>query len=140
MYSRPSSSVMRAPRPERMKTGVPPTAPKARTGEFTPPGMSSSDWSNNWRLRSYIGIPGSAEERGEAARGRLDVGGLEERRDDRDHVGAGGDGRRRIGRIAAPDGRDGQARFGPRAREELQGRARGGRLGGRGEHAADPDV
>src|SRR5687768_27776 len=42
---------MRAPSPLRMKSGVPPTALNARTGELTPPGMrrraranSCSDW------------------------------------------------------------------------------------------------
>src|SRR5260370_2208305 len=42
---------MRAPSAFRMKSGVPPTARKARTGELTPPGInfcarakSSSDW------------------------------------------------------------------------------------------------
>ena len=39
MYSRPSSSITREPRPSRKKSGVPPTARKARTGEFTPPGI-----------------------------------------------------------------------------------------------------
>ena len=39
-YSRPSASVRTAPLAERMKTGEPPTEPKARTGEFTPPGMT----------------------------------------------------------------------------------------------------
>ncbi len=40
-YSRPSTSVMYGPRPLAMKRGVPPTARKARTGEFTPPGVTS---------------------------------------------------------------------------------------------------
>ena len=39
-YSLPSTSVSRAPAAERMKRGVPPTAEKARTGEFTPPGVT----------------------------------------------------------------------------------------------------
>jgi hypothetical protein len=30
-----------------MKRGVPPTAVKARTGEFTPPGMTAQASSNN---------------------------------------------------------------------------------------------
>ncbi|GAB3789929.1 hypothetical protein GCM10027601_32440 [Nocardioides ungokensis] len=37
----PSTSVSQAPRAERMKRGVPPTALKARTGEFTPPGVTA---------------------------------------------------------------------------------------------------
>ena len=40
-YSRPSTSVSQAPRPDRMKRGVPPTALNARTGEFTPPGVTA---------------------------------------------------------------------------------------------------
>ena len=37
---RPSASVTRAPEPRAMKSGVPPTARKARTGELTPPGIA----------------------------------------------------------------------------------------------------
>src|SRR5687767_6161766 len=44
-YSLPSASVRYAPLAETMNRGVPPTEPKARTGELTPPGMS-------WRARS----------------------------------------------------------------------------------------
>ena len=40
-YSCPSTSVSQAPDAERMKRGVPPTAWKARTGEFTPPGVTA---------------------------------------------------------------------------------------------------
>ena len=40
-YSLPSTSVSQAPRAEAMKRGVPPTASKARTGEFTPPGVTA---------------------------------------------------------------------------------------------------
>src|ERR1022692_3545950 len=40
-YIRPSTSVRYGPRPELMNTGVPPTAPNARTGELTPPGMTA---------------------------------------------------------------------------------------------------
>ena len=40
-YSCPSTSVSQAPLAERMKRGVPPTALNARTGELTPPGMTS---------------------------------------------------------------------------------------------------
>ena len=39
-YSLPSTSVSHAPCADRMKRGVPPTALKARTGEFTPPGVT----------------------------------------------------------------------------------------------------
>src|SRR6476646_2463821 len=41
-YSLPSTSVRYAPRPLAMKRGVPPTARKARTGLFTPPGVTAS--------------------------------------------------------------------------------------------------
>jgi hypothetical protein len=41
MYSFPVQSVMQAPLADAIKTGVPPTARKARTGELTPPAI---DW------------------------------------------------------------------------------------------------
>ena len=40
-YSLPSASVRRYPLAEVMNRGVPPTELNARTGEFTPPGMSA---------------------------------------------------------------------------------------------------
>jgi len=40
MYSLPSTSVMRAPRPEAMKIGSRPIDRIALTGELTPPGIS----------------------------------------------------------------------------------------------------
>ena len=43
MYSLPSTSKSRLPTPRSATTGVPPTPPKARTGEFTPPGNTSRD-------------------------------------------------------------------------------------------------
>src|SRR5665647_1589859 len=43
MYSFPSASQMRGPCPLLATTGVPPTPPNARTGEFTPPGKSSAE-------------------------------------------------------------------------------------------------
>src|SRR3954447_18688037 len=39
MYLLPSTSMRMAPSASLMKTGVPPTPLKARTGEETPPGM-----------------------------------------------------------------------------------------------------
>jgi hypothetical protein len=42
MYSLPSASQMWEPFPRTMWSGSPPTERKARTGEFTPPGMSCS--------------------------------------------------------------------------------------------------
>src|SRR5579884_2532094 len=39
MYSLPSTSQTRAPSARAMNTGSAPTERKARTGEFTPPGM-----------------------------------------------------------------------------------------------------
>src|SRR5699024_12776166 len=36
-----STSVRREPRADSMKRGVPPTEPNARTGEFTPPGVTA---------------------------------------------------------------------------------------------------
>ncbi|GAB4604584.1 hypothetical protein MOKP31_14120 [Mycobacterium avium subsp. hominissuis] len=43
----PSASVSRQPRAAVMNGGVPPTAVNARTGEFTPPGMTAQASSNN---------------------------------------------------------------------------------------------
>ena len=40
MYSRPSTSISRAPVPFAKNTGVPPTLLKARTGLWTPPGVT----------------------------------------------------------------------------------------------------
>src|SRR5260370_953055 len=48
MYSLPSTSQTRAPRAFSAKNGCPPTARKARTGEFTPPGMCCNAWANNF--------------------------------------------------------------------------------------------
>ncbi len=41
-YSLPSTSRSQAPWADRMKRGVPPTALNARTGEFTPPGVTAA--------------------------------------------------------------------------------------------------
>ncbi len=46
-YSRPSASVRYGPVPDTMNRGVPPTARKARTGEFTPPGVTTDARSNS---------------------------------------------------------------------------------------------
>ena len=50
-YSRPSASVRYGPDPRTMNRGVPPTAPNARTGEFTPPGVTWSARENRSSLR-----------------------------------------------------------------------------------------
>src|SRR5438067_1412630 len=42
MYSLPSASQMCPPSPRWMKSGCPPTARNARTGELTPPGITDS--------------------------------------------------------------------------------------------------
>jgi hypothetical protein len=62
----PSTSNTDAPTPRSMKTGVPPTALNARTGEFTPPGNSACARSNRLADRARllpglvaIGLPGS---------------------------------------------------------------------------------
>src|SRR5882672_496583 len=119
MYSRPSSSTRRAPRPSRKNTGVPPTARKARTGEFTPPGMSSRERSKSARLRSYMGCR-ILEKVGEGARRGAHIGCLEYRRDHGEHVGPGIDGGFRIRGIDATDRGYGQAANSPGLREHLQ--------------------
>src|SRR6218665_1299124 len=47
-----------APRARLTKRGVPPTALKARTGEFTPPGMSALARSNSGMFRSVLSVFG----------------------------------------------------------------------------------
>src|SRR5262245_33975326 len=49
MSSRPSAVQTRAPCPLAMKTGWPPTALNARTGELTPPGITRSARSKSLR-------------------------------------------------------------------------------------------
>src|SRR5438270_11935717 len=47
MYSLPSASKIWEPSPRAIKGGFPPTLRKARTGEFTPPGMMRcARWNN----------------------------------------------------------------------------------------------
>src|SRR5919197_5152920 len=46
-YSRPSASVRYGPLPDTMNRGVPPTARNARTGELTPPGVTTEARSNS---------------------------------------------------------------------------------------------
>ena len=77
-YSRPSTSLTRAPRAPAMKTGAPPTEPKARTGESTPPGMTARAASNRPALVTGAAdagaagsVPGAA---GEGAVGRAGTG------------------------------------------------------------------
>src|SRR5262249_44339314 len=56
MYSLPSTSTTRLPRPSAMNGGSPPTDLNARTGEFTPPGMERRARANSSRERaSFIG-------------------------------------------------------------------------------------
>src|SRR3569623_1609507 len=52
----PFSSHMNAPSARWMKRGAPPTARKARTGEFTPPGISARARSNSWEFLSVLGV------------------------------------------------------------------------------------
>ena len=47
-----TAEVIVAPRPDVMKRGVPPTDRNARTGEFTPPGVTSSALANRAALAS----------------------------------------------------------------------------------------
>src|SRR6266699_1780762 len=55
MYSLPSTSHRSAPRPREKNSGSPPTALKARTGEFTPPGMTWRAFSNRLREMAPTG-------------------------------------------------------------------------------------
>ena len=54
--------VLDVPAADAMKRGVPPTEPNARTGEFTPPGVTSLARANHSAERSPgTGIPSAAE-------------------------------------------------------------------------------
>src|SRR5882724_9658990 len=82
MYSRPSASQIRLPAPRSMKGGVPPTARKARTGEFTPPGMIFCERSK----RSSFFEAMDAEQTREFPCTALDVARVEQGADDRDGI------------------------------------------------------
>src|SRR5215472_1725154 len=84
MYSRPSASQMRLPSPRSMKRGTPPTARKARTGEFTPPGMVLRERSNNSSFFEAM----CDENRCELARALPDVFGVEQVADHGDCIDA----------------------------------------------------
>src|SRR5208337_2734793 len=60
IYRFPSASVRKAPSPRAMNRGTPPTFRNARTGEFTPPGMTFCAASNRSLFVTKIlleGIP-----------------------------------------------------------------------------------
>src|ERR1700693_1534802 len=59
MYSLPSASKIWEPWPRRMKGASPPTEPKARTGELTPPGIIRSARCCSWRDISILRVMGS---------------------------------------------------------------------------------
>src|SRR4051794_15292090 len=58
----PSTSHTCAPAPRATKYGVPPTEPKARTGEFTPPGITRCARSKRSRLVDATGFASSAQQ------------------------------------------------------------------------------
>src|SRR5262249_30775395 len=66
MYSLPSASQMREPRPRTMYGGSPPTDLNARTGEFTPPGITFDARAFNsfdllrWRMNCEYTVTGRA--------------------------------------------------------------------------------
>src|SRR6185503_4926900 len=82
MYFAPSASQTCAPLPRVKKRGVPPTARKARTGEFTPPGVTFWARSKSSTFRVI-------EERSETRSSGFHIGRPEERRDHRQCIGAG---------------------------------------------------
>src|SRR6185436_1191159 len=83
---------MHAPSPRLTNNGVPPTERKARTGEFTPPGMTSSDFSNRTSFLVFMlavsGLVMFNEQAGETPCRDLDIGRVEYRADYRQGVGA----------------------------------------------------
>src|SRR6187399_2294810 len=54
VYLFPSASKTKAPSPLSINNGVPPTEPKARTGELTPPGKYFFACSNNFSDCSFF--------------------------------------------------------------------------------------
>src|SRR5215831_13378994 len=105
MYARPSASQMRLPSPRSMKRGAPPTARKARTGEFTPPGMVLRERSNS---SSFFDAMGSKHVR-ELPRALLDVLGVEQRADHGDRIDARIDQDPRVAARDPADRHDGAA-------------------------------
>src|SRR5690625_2579686 len=80
--SRPSASCSMAPEAEVMNGGVPPTLPKARTGEFTPEGVTC--WARvnrsdeaEWVMGGLLRIGGSSDGGREGAGNRARDGGRE---------------------------------------------------------------
>src|SRR5689334_23673988 len=53
-YWRPSTSNRYGPAARSMNLGTPPTGPNARTGEFTPPGVTSTARANRAAERSSV--------------------------------------------------------------------------------------
>src|SRR3954447_8672986 len=62
MKRAPLASQKYAPWARWTKRGVPPTARKARTGEFTPPGISARARSNSCSFLSMLGVMGGEVE------------------------------------------------------------------------------
>ena len=58
--SRSSTSMIVAPSAERITSGVPPTLPNARTGEFTPPGVTFFARANHASLCGLCPLPTAA--------------------------------------------------------------------------------
>src|SRR5262252_1789937 len=85
MYSRPSASQIRLPKPRSMKGGVPPTARNARTGELTPPGMTLRERSNS---RSLFEVTG--EHPGKLPGALLDIRRIEQGADHRERIDSRG--------------------------------------------------
>src|SRR3954454_14330166 len=67
-YSLPSTSYRYGPAARTMKRGVPPTAPNARTGELTPPGVTATARANHCAEVSTLGMRTSSQPEGRHCR------------------------------------------------------------------------
>ena len=127
-----------------MNGGVPPTERNARTGELTPPGMRAAragTVSGCVSLRARLWMTRvirarRRKQRAEAARRRADVGRVEQRRDHRDAVGAGGDQLAAHSRaVMPPIATTGSARPALRVAQERERRAHRAGLDARRERS-----
>src|SRR5215467_1335099 len=136
MYSRPSASQMRLPAPRSMKRGTPPTARKARTGEFTPPGMVLRERSNN---RSFFEAM-CVEHRCKLPRALLDVFGVEQGADHGDRIDSRIDQDLRVPARDPPDRHDGAPETRLPFAVQRERRTHRAGLGPGGEGAAERDI
>src|SRR5450759_586550 len=126
-----------APLPSRKKIGVPPTPRNARTGEFTPPGMSRWESSNSFWLRSSM-MKKSSESFGAGAALDLVIA-VKKCTDHGNGIRATGNKCTRIGGSNTADGHGIEAVLARRGKQIDAGSGRF-RLGGGGEATPEGDI